>query len=75
MDRKELFVFSGRIEEGRQRREKSVDQQIPAGVVAEITVIPMRAAADDYHAETRDSLTAQSVIALSYSGISFSTIV
>ena len=46
-----------------------------AGAVADITIIPMRAKAADYHSKTRDSLTAQSVTALSYSGISFATIV
>lgn len=45
-----------------------------AGAVAEIITIPMRAEAADYHSKTRDSLTAHSVPALSYSGISFPAI-
>lgn len=46
------------------------------GPVAQITVSQMRAeAASDYHTKTRNSLTAQSVTALSYSGMSFPTII
>lgn len=46
------------------------------GIVAEMTVvIPITAEAVDYHINTRDSLTAQSVTTLSYCGISFPTII
>lgn len=48
-----------KIEERTQKREKSVDQ-LNVCAVAEITVIPMRAEAADYHTKTRNSLTAQS---------------
>lgn len=45
--------------EGRkQEREKGVDQR-SACAVAEITAVPARAEAADYHTETRNSPTAQ----------------
>lgn len=74
MDRMELCVQQKDRRGDTQKGEKCGAANF-AGAVAEITVNPMRAEASDYHSKPRDSLTAQSITALSYSGISFSTIV
>lgn len=74
MNRMEVFVFSRRIEKG-DRRGRKCGSANSAGVVTEITMVPMTAKAADYHTKTRDSLTAQSVTSLKYSGISSSTII
>lgn len=48
----------------------------PACAAAEVTVAPVRAEAADYLSnKTKNSLTAQSVVAVSYCGISICTIV
>ncbi len=76
MDRIELFVFGKKKRGGGGTEERDkCGSAISAGAVAEITVIPRRAEAADCHTETRNSLTAQSVTALSYCGILFCTIV
>lgn len=69
MDRVELGLRNG------DRKGEECGSLDSVGAVAEIAVIPMRAEAADYHTKTRNSLTSHSVIALSSSGISFSTIV
>lgn len=60
--------------EGKWRRENCGSAN-SAGAAEEIIMTLMRAEAADYHTMTRDSPTAWSVTALSYFGISFSTIV
>lgn len=69
------MCLAGGQKRGSRRREGKCGSANAAGVVAEITVIPMTAEAADDHSEGRDFLTAQSVTALSPFGISSCTII